>query len=61
MGALINDEILETFAVVAPPDELGAAVKERYQGLADRLTLYTPFTPGERDEFWKNLMNEINA
>ena len=61
MGALINDEILETFAVVAPPDELGAAVKERYQGLADRLTLYTPFTPGERDDFWKNLMDVINA
>jgi probable F420-dependent oxidoreductase len=61
MGALINDEILETFAVVAPPDKLGTAVKERYQGLADRLTLYTPFTPGERDDFWKNLMDVINA
>jgi probable F420-dependent oxidoreductase len=61
MGTLINDEILETFAVVAPRDKLGAAVKERYQDLADRLTLYTPFTPGEQDDFWKNLMDIINA
>jgi probable F420-dependent oxidoreductase len=61
MGMLINDEILETFAVVAPRDKLGAAVKERYRDLADRLTLYTPFTPGEQDDFWKNLMDVINA
>jgi probable F420-dependent oxidoreductase len=61
MGALINDEILETFTVVAPPDELGSAVKERYLGLADRLTIYSPFIPGERDDFWRNMMDEINA
>jgi hypothetical protein len=61
MSVLINDEILETFTVVAPPDKLGAAVKGRYQGLADRLTLYTPFIPGERDDFWKDLVDEKNA
>ena len=61
MGTLINDDILETFAVVAPRDKLGAAVKERYRDLADRLTLYTPFTPGEQDDFWKNLMDVINV
>jgi probable F420-dependent oxidoreductase len=61
MGALIDDEILAAFAVLAPPGELGAALKERYQNLADHLTLYLPFTPGERDEFWRNLMTEIRA
>jgi probable F420-dependent oxidoreductase len=59
MGNLISDEILATFAVVAAPDDLAAALKERYQGLADRLTLYTPFTPGERDDFWQNLLAEL--
>jgi hypothetical protein len=29
---------------------------ERYRGLADRLTLYMPFVPGERDAFWKSLL-----
>jgi probable F420-dependent oxidoreductase len=61
MGELVDDEILSTFGVVAPPDELGAAIKERYQGLADRLTLYTPFTPGERDDFWKNVIDDIKS
>jgi probable F420-dependent oxidoreductase len=59
MGELIDDEILATFAVVAAPRELAATLKERYQFLADRLTLYIPFTPGERHDFWKNLIAEI--
>jgi probable F420-dependent oxidoreductase len=61
MGALIDDKILATFAVLAPPPELGAALKERYQDLADHLTLYLPFTPGERDDFWRNIITEIRA
>jgi len=61
IGELIDDEILETFSVIATPDDLGAAVKARYLGLADRLTLYNPYTPGERDDFWKNFINEMRA
>ena len=61
MGDLISDEILATFAVVAAPHDLAAALKERYRGLADRLTLYTPFTPGERDGFWENLLAELSG
>jgi len=56
MPAAINDEILSTFAVIASPQDLPAALAERYQGLADRLGLYLPFVPGERDDFWKRLI-----
>jgi probable F420-dependent oxidoreductase len=56
MGELINDEILEAFAVVSAPEDVPDALVSRYQGLADRLTLYTPFVPGERDTFWKKLV-----
>ena len=59
MGSLITPEILATFAVVADSDALGAALKERYRGLADHLTLYLPFTPGERDAFWKKLLIDL--
>ena len=59
MGSLINDEILNTFAVVADAKDLPAALKKRYVGLADRLTLYTPFVPGERDEFWRTLISKV--
>jgi probable F420-dependent oxidoreductase len=57
MFGLVTDEILETFCVVSDEAGLPAALKERYVDIADRLTLYTPFTPGEQDEFW----NEMSA
>jgi len=56
MFSLITDEILETFCLVTDAESLPARMKERYQGIADRLTLYTPFTPGEKDDFWKKLV-----
>lgn len=61
MGARIAPEMLETFAVVVPPEELGAALAERYRGLADRLALYLPFTPGVQDEFWSRLLTEARV
>jgi probable F420-dependent oxidoreductase len=60
MGVLISDEMLETFAVVVAPADLPAALARRYEGLADRLSLYLPFQPGERDSFWKKLKNEVS-
>jgi len=56
MFGLITDEILETFCLVTEAESLPKKLKARYEGIADRLTLYTPFTPGEKDEFWKKLV-----
>jgi probable F420-dependent oxidoreductase len=55
MPLLITDEMLNEFAVVAEEDKLAEELKKRYEGLADRLTLYTPFVPGEKDEWWRTL------
>jgi probable F420-dependent oxidoreductase len=55
MPALITDEMLDAFCLTAEEAELADALKERYAGIADRLTLYTPFMPGEREEFWGRL------
>ena len=52
MPRLITDEMLETFAVVAPRDRLAEAVKARYAGLADRITYYAAFLEGDED-FWR--------
>ncbi|GAB2570365.1 LLM class F420-dependent oxidoreductase [Paractinoplanes abujensis] len=38
MTALISDEVLDTFAVTG-----GAALRERFAGLVDRISLYTPY------------------
>ncbi len=40
MAATITDEMLEHFAVVAPWDQLAAALLERYDGIASRLVMY---------------------
>jgi len=56
MPGLINHEMLETFAVVAAPDELPERLKARYAGKIDRLGVYLPFAPGERDDFWGGLI-----
>jgi probable F420-dependent oxidoreductase len=58
MADLVSEEMLNTFATVAEEGELAAALQERYAGLADRLTLYTPFVPGERDAFWQRLVKD---
>lgn len=59
MPALVGDEMLATFAVIAAADDLPAALSARYQTLVDRLALYSPFVPGERDEFWMNLVKRL--
>ncbi len=59
MPGLISDEMLETYAVTADPADLAGALKTRYGGLADHLTLYFPYVPGKRDEFWRRLLEEL--
>jgi probable F420-dependent oxidoreductase len=61
MPALISDEMLATFATVADPAALGQALLDRYQGLADHLSLYLPFVPGERDAFWRRLAADLTG
>ncbi len=56
MPALIDQGMLETFAVVASPAELPEALKERYSEVADRLGLYLPYIPAKRDDFWRHLL-----
>jgi len=59
MPALINDEMLDEFCLVTDEAHAAAGLKERYGGVADRLTLYTAFVPGEKDAFWKSLRSQF--
>ena len=57
MPMLITDEMLEEFVTYADsPTDLPAALKERYKGSVDRITIYTPFVLGEKDEFWEGMV-----
>lgn len=43
MGELIDDEVLEAFAVVGAPAAVGGEIARRYGDLVDRFTFYTPY------------------
>jgi probable F420-dependent oxidoreductase len=60
MPAIITDEMLAAFAIEAAPDEIGPALRERYEGLIDRVALYLPFVPDENDEFWQTVVESVN-
>ncbi len=60
MPALITDEMLAVYAVEAPWEELGAALRARYEGVLDRIALYYPFRPDERDR-WRTLIKAVHG
>ncbi len=61
MPGLISDEMLETFALVCQPNQVAAGLAERYGGWVDRLGIYLPFIPGDRDEFWRGLIADFQT
>ena len=59
MGKLIDDEILDTFAVVAEPDAVPAALLARFGDVIDRLSFYAPY---QRDpEAWRGVLAALKA
>lgn len=61
MAALVNDEMLETFAVVAPRERLPEALIGRYSGMADRLMLYQPLRPEDDPKPWAALAQAVRG
>jgi hypothetical protein len=59
MPALITDEMLAEFCLLTTESEMANALKQRYSGIADRLGLYRPFVPGEKDAQWQRLVEAL--
>ena len=49
MPTLITDEILDEFCLVIEEGKLAEELKRRYEGIVDRLALYTTFIPHQKD------------
>ena len=60
MPMLITDEMLGEFCLMTTQENLASDLKKRFGGIADRITLYTPFVPGEKDEWWGKLAGAFN-
>ena len=54
MGELIDDDVLNAFAVVAPLDQVAAEVRRRFDGLVDRFSFYAPYKVDP--EMWKGVL-----
>src|SRR5690349_2909154 len=59
MGTLIDDEILQTFAVVTEPEQVGAELARRYGGIVDRCSFYAPYKSDP--ERWRAVIDALKA
>ena len=59
MGELIDDDILNEFAVVAPADEVAARLVERWGDALSRLSFYTPYQSD--DAQWDQVIADLQA
>jgi len=58
MGELIDDDILNAFAVVAPLDQVAAEVRSRFGDLVDRFSFYAPYKVDP--EMWKGVVAGVH-
>jgi probable F420-dependent oxidoreductase len=59
MGKLIDDEILTTFAVMGPPEEIAPELHRRYGDVIHRISFYAPYkTDPER---WRGVLDALKA
>ena len=49
MGEMIDDDVLETFAVVARSSDVAPAVAERFGDVIDRFSIYAPYSLADDD------------
>jgi probable F420-dependent oxidoreductase len=59
MGELIDDEILDAFAVVGEPEELPRLLQQRYGDLLDRLSFYAPYKSDP--DRWAGVVAQLKA
>jgi probable F420-dependent oxidoreductase len=59
MGNLINDEILNTFAVVGTPEQVAPELKRRYDDVIQRVSFYAPYK--SNPERWQQVIADLQA
>jgi probable F420-dependent oxidoreductase len=59
MGTLIDDEILNTFAVVGEPEQIAPELAQRYGDVIQRISFYAPYSSDP--DRWKAVMAALQA
>ncbi len=61
MELSVTDEMLDAFCVTSTPDELGMKLRERFDGLVDRLFLNLTYEPAAKKIDWGRLVQELGV
>lgn len=59
MGGIIDDEVLNTFAVVGEPGAIAQGLLERFGDVLHRISFYAPYAPPA--EGWGPIVQELKA
>ena len=59
MGTLIDDDILNAFAVVGEPEQIGPELSKRYGDVVSRISFYAPYKSDP--ERWGKVMGALKA
>jgi len=63
LADVVSEEMLQTFAIVAPPEEVAERLRERYRSLVDRIVFYglRPPRPLEEEAFWRTTIRALKV
>lgn len=61
MAAAVPDALLEQVAVIGKPGEIGSMIRNRYEGLLDRVSLYMTMGGDGNFSRWSELIAAIHA
>jgi probable F420-dependent oxidoreductase len=59
MGTLIDDEMLNTFAVVGEPEQIAPELKRRYGDVISRISFYAPYK--NDPDRWRGVLDALKA
>ena len=59
MGKLIDDEVLNSFAIVGAPEALAPELRRRFGDVVDRMTFYAPYRSDP--DRWRQVLDDLKA
>jgi len=59
MGNLITDDILNTFAVVAEPEQIASELRRRYGDVVQRISFYAPYR--SNPDRWRQVLTDLQS
>ncbi len=61
MFARVPDALMAEVALAAEPDDLGPALRRRYEGVLERVSLYFPMPEGAPEARWRDFVADFRA